>query len=315
MRLAILDDYHSVSLDVADWTVVAEKVDIHVFTSHLGDEDHVAAALAPFEILVVMRERTSFPGSLLRRLPKLRLLVTTGQRNLAIDMVAARECGIDVCGTTLLGYPAFEHTWALILSLMKQIPLENDAMHRGGWQVSFADGLRGKTLGVLGLGKLGAEVAKIGLAFQMEVIAWSENLTAARARDCGVQWVSKNDLLSSSDVLTIHLVLSARTRGLIGTEELQLMKSSAYLVNTSRGPIVDETALIDALTRKSIRGAALDVYDTEPLPSDHPIRKLDNAVLTGHTGYVIRDNFMHGYGEVVEDVLAWLVGKPLRLLN
>jgi phosphoglycerate dehydrogenase-like enzyme len=315
MRLAILDDYHSVSLDVADWTPVAEKADIHVFTSHLGDEDHVAAALAPFEILVAMRERTSFPDSLLRRLPKLQLLVTTGQRNLAIDMAAARECGVDVCGTTLLGYPAFEHTWALILSLMKQIPLENDAMHRGEWQVSFADGLRGKTLGVLGLGKLGAEVAKIGLAFQMEVIAWSENLTAARARDCGVRQVSKNDLLSLSDVLTIHLVLSARTRGLIGTEELQLMKSSAYLVNTSRGPIVDETALIDALTRKSIRGAALDVYDTEPLPSDHPIRKLDNAVLTGHTGYVIRDNFVHGYGEVVEDVLAWLAGKPLRLLN
>ena len=315
MRLAILDDYHSVSLDVADWTPVAEKADIHVFTSHLGDEDHVAAALAPFEILVAMRERTSFPDSLLRRLPKLKLLVTTGQRNLAIDMAAARECGVDVCGTTLLGYPAFEHTWALILSLMKQIPLENDAMHRGEWQVSFADGLRGKTLGVLGLGKLGAEVAKIGLAFQMEVIAWSENLTAARARDCGVRQVSKNDLLSSSDVLTIHLVLSARTRGLIGTEELQLMKSSAYLVNTSRGPIVDETALIGALTRKSIRGAALDVYDTEPLPSDHPIRKLDNAVLTGHTGYVIRDNFVHGYGEVVEDVLAWLSGKPLRLLN
>ena len=168
---------------------------------------------------------------------------------------------------------------------------------------------------MLGLGKLGAEVAKIGLAFQMEVIAWSENLTAARAQDCGVRQVSKNDLLSLSDVLTIHLVLSARTRGLIGTEELQLMKSSAYLVNTSRGPIVDETALIDALKRKSIRGAALDVYDTEPLPSDHPIRKLDNAVLTGHTGYVIRDNFVHGYGEVVEDVLAWLSGKPLRLLN
>ena len=315
MRLAILDDYHSVSLDVADWTPVAEKADIHVFTSHLGDEDHVAAALAPFEILVAMRERTSFPDSLLRRLPKLQLLVTTGQRNLAIDMAAARECGVDVCGTTLLGYPAFEHTWALILGLMKQISLENDAMHRGEWQVSFADGLRGKTLGVLGLGKLGAEVAKIGLAFQMEVIAWSENLTAARAQDCGVRQVSKNDLLSLSDVLTIHLVLSARTRGLIGTEELQLMKSSAYLVNTSRGPIVDETALIDALTRKSIRGAALDVYDTEPLPSDHPIRKLDNAVLTGHTGYVIRDNFVHGYGEVVEDVLAWLAGKPLRLLN
>ena len=226
MRLAILDDYHSVSLEVADWTPVAEEADIHVFTSHLGDEDHVAAALAPFEILVAMRERTSFPDSLLRRLPKLQLLVTTGQRNLAIDMAAARECGVDVCGTTLLGYPAFEHTWALILGLMKQIPLENDAMHRGEWQVSFADGLRGKTLGVLGLGKLGAEVAKIGLAFQMEVIAWSENLTAARAQDCGVRQVSKNDLLSLSDVLTIHLVLSARTRGLIGTEELQLMKSS-----------------------------------------------------------------------------------------
>ena len=315
MRLAILDDYHSVSLDVSDWTVVAEKADLHVFTSHLGDEDHVAAALAPFEILVAMRERTSFPGSLLRRLPRLRLLVTTGQRNAAIDMAAARECGIDVCGTTLLGYPAFEHTWALILALVKQIPLENDAMHLGGWQVSLADGLQGKTLGVLGLGKLGAEVAKIGLAFQMEVIAWSENLTAARARDCGVRRVSKNELLSSSDVITIHLVLSARTRGLIGTEELQLMKADAYLVNTSRGPIIDETALIDALQGKSIRGAALDVYETEPLPSNHPIRKLDNAVLTGHTGYVIRENFAHGYGEVVEDVLAWLSGKPLRLLN
>jgi phosphoglycerate dehydrogenase-like enzyme len=230
-------------------------------------------------------------------------------------METARECGIDVCGTTLLGYPAFEHTWALILALVKQIPLENDAMHRGGWQLSLADGLRGKTLGVLGLGKLGAEVAKIGLAFQMEVIAWSENLTAARARDCGVRRVSKNELLSSSDVITIHLVLSARTRGLIGTEELQLMKADAYLVNTSRGPIIDETALIDALKRKSIRGAALDVYETEPLPSNHPIRKLDNAVLTGHTGYVIRENFAHGYGEVVEDVLAWLSGKPLRLLN
>ena len=315
MRLAILDDYHSVSLDVSDWTVVAEKADLHVFTSHLGDEDHVAAALAPFEILVAMRERTSFPDSLLRRLPRLRLLVTTGQRNAAIDMAAARECGIDVCGTTLLGYPAFEHTWALILALVKQIPLENDAMHRGGWQLSLADGLRGITLGVLGLGKLGAEVAKIGLAFQMEVIAWSENLTAARARDCGVRRVSKNELLSSSDVITIHLVLSARTRGLIGTEELQLMKADAYLVNTSRGPIIDETALIDALQGKLIRGAALDVYETEPLPSNHPIRKLDNAVLTGHTGYVIRENFAHGYGEVVEDVLAWLSGKPLRLLN
>ena len=315
MRLAILDDYHSVSLDVSDWTVVAEKADLHVFTSHLGDEDHVAAALAPFEILVAMRERTSFPGSLLRRLPRLRLLVTTGQRNAAIDMAAARECGIDVCGTTLLGYPAFEHTWALILALVKQIPLENDAMHRGGWRVSFADGLRGKTLGVLGLGKLGAEVAKIGLAFQMEVIAWSENLTTARARDCGVRRVSKNERLSSADVITIHLVLSARTRGLIGTEELQLMKADAYLVNTSRGPIIDETALIDALQGKLIRGAALDVYETEPLPSNHPIRKLDNAVLTGHTGYVIRENFAHGYGEVVEDVLAWLSGKPLRLLN
>ena len=315
MRLAILDDYHSVSLDVSDWTVVAEKADLHVFTSHLGDEDHVAAALAPFEILVAMRERTSFPDSLLRRLPRLRLLVTTGQRNAAIDMETARECGIDVCGTTLLGYPAFEHTWALILALVKQIPLENDAMHQGGWQLSLADGLRGKTLGVLGLGKLGAEVAKIGLAFQMEVIAWSENLTAARARDCGVRRVSKNELLSSSDVITIHLVLSARTRGLIGTEELQLMKADAYLVNTSRGPIIDETALIDALQGKLIRGAALDVYETEPLPSNHPIRKLDNAVLTGHTGYVIRENFAHGYGEVVEDVLAWLSGKPLRLLN
>jgi phosphoglycerate dehydrogenase-like enzyme len=315
MKLAILDDYLSVALKVADWSAIEQHAKISVFTEHLADEDQVVQALADFDIVIVMRERTRFPTSLLTKLPKLRLLVTTGLRNQAIAMETARECGIDVCGTNLLGYPAFEHTWALILALVKKIPLENNSMHEGGWQKGFAGGLRGKTLGILGLGKLGSQVAKVGQAFGMETISWSQNLTEARAEDCGVAKVGKDELLSLSDIVTIHLVMSDRTRGLIGARELNLMKSSAYLVNTSRGPIIDETALVDALQREVIRGAGIDVFSVEPLPVDHSLRRLDNAVLTGHTGYVTQENFTLGYREAAEDVLAWISGSTIRLLN
>ena len=315
MKLAILDDYLNVALKVADWSAVQQHAKISVFTEHLGDEDQAAQALADFDVVIVMRERTRLPASLLLRLPKLRLLVTTGLRNQAIAMETSRELGIDVCGTNLLGYPAFEHTWALILALVRKIPLENNSIHEGGWQKGFAGGLRGKTLGILGLGKLGSQVAKVGQAFGMETISWSQNLTDARAKECGVARVGKDELLSLSDIVTIHLVMSDRTRGLIGDRELNLMKSSAYLVNTSRASIIDEAALVDALKREVIRGAGIDVFSIEPLPVNHSLRRLDNAVLTGHTGYVTEENFTLGYREAVEDVLAWISGNTIRLLN
>jgi phosphoglycerate dehydrogenase-like enzyme len=314
-RIAILDDYQNAALGAADWTGL-EGCEVTVFDRHLGhDEAAVAAALAPFEVVVAMRERTAFPASLLARLPRLRLLVTTGMRNLVIDMNAARAQGIVVSGTAMLGHVPFEHAWALILAVTKQIPQEDRAMHAGRWQQGIGIGLAGRTLGVLGLGRLGAKVARIGLAFDMKVIAWSQNLTAERAAECGVIRVEKDELFASSDVLTIHLVSSPRTRGLVGAHELSLMKPSAYLINTSRGPIVDETALIEALRAGRIAGAGLDVYDSEPLPPDHPLRALDNAVLTGHTGYVVQEMYAIAYGQAVENIRSWLDGAPLRVLD
>ena len=315
MKLAILDDYQNVALEVADWTRIEPAVDISVFNTHLGDVDSIARALDGFDIVVAMRERTPFPRQLLERLPKLSLLVTTGMRNLAIDTVAARELGIDVCGTPMLGYPAAEHTWALILALVKQVSAEDSIMHEGGWQHGLSTGLRNNTLGIIGLGKLGAQVAAVGLAFGMKVLAWSANLTSEHCAKHGVIRVELKDLLASSDIVTIHQVLSDRTRGLIGAEEFARMKSTAYLVNTARGPIVQESALIAALQNGTIAGAGLDVYDSEPLSPDHPLRSLNNAVLTGHTGYVMRENYVKGYSGAVENVLAWLNRKPIRLLN
>ncbi len=290
-------------------------MDISVFNTHLGDVDSIARALDGFDIIVAMRERTPFPRQLLERLPRLSLLVTTGMRNLAIDIVAARELGIDVCGTPMLGYPAAEHTWALILALVKQISAEDSIMHEGGWQQGLSTGLRNNTLGIIGLGKLGAQVAAVGLAFGMKVLAWSANLTSEHCAEHGVIRVELKDLLASSDIVTIHQVLSDRTRGLIGADEFARMKSTAYLVNTARGPIVQESALIAALQNGTIAGAGLDVYDSEPLSPDHPLRGLNNAVLTGHTGYVMRENYVKGYSGAVENVLAWLNRKPIRLLN
>ena len=314
-RVAILDDYQNIAFQAADWSSLPSDVELTVFNEHIKGEQAVVDALADFDVVVAMRERTPFPATLIEKLPKLKLLVTTGMRNFAIDMEAARKRGLPVCGTALLPYPAFEHAWALILALFKQIPREDRAMHEGGWQSGLAEGLRGKTLGIVGLGKLGSQVARVGVAFDMKVIAWSQNLSDKRTKECGAVKVDKDKLFAESDVVTIHLVLSDRTRGLVGRRELGLMKPSAYLVNTSRGPIVEEAALIEVLQKRTIAGAGIDVYDVEPLPRDHPLRKLDNAILTGHTAYVIRETYELAYGEAVENIRARLEGKPIRLLN
>ena len=262
-----------------------------------------------------MRERTRFPASQLRKLPDLKLLVTTGMRNFAIDMDAARRQGVTVCGTAMHRYPAAEHAWALILALVKQIPREDRTMHEGGWQGGLVDGLRGAHPRHPRPGPPRKQVAAVGKAFGMEVIAWSQNLAPERATECAAEPVDKETLLRRSDVLTIHVVLSERTRGLIGAPELALMKPTAYLVNTSRGPIVDEAALIGALEDRTIAGAGIDVFDVEPLPRDHPLRRLEGAILTGHTAYVMRENYALAYGEAVEDIAAWLAGAPMRVLN
>lgn len=314
-RIAILDDYQGRALGAADWAALGEDVAVTAFDRHLGGEDAVAEALAPVEVVVAMRERTPFPASLIERLPALRLLVTTGMRNLSIDTDAARARGIEVRGTPMTSYAAFEHTWALIMTIAKGIHHEDRSMHAGQWQTATGVGLEGRTLGVIGLGKLGGKVAAIGAAFGMKLLAWSENLTDERAAECGATRVDLDTLLGESDFVTIHLVLSDRTRGLLGTRELALMKPTAYLVNTSRGPIVDEEALVEALAAKHIAGAGIDVYDIEPLPAAHPLRGLDNALLTGHTGYVIEEMFTVAYGGAVEDIAAWQRGEPLRLLN
>jgi len=314
-RIAILDDWQGAALDAADWDSLGPDAEITVFNDYIEGEAAVAEALRGFDVAVGMRERTPFPKSLIDALPDLKLLVTTGMRNLSFDMEAARERGIVVCGTAMLGYPASEHALALILALFKKISVEDRAMHEGGWQAAVSEGMNGKTLGILGLGKLGTKVAKVGLALDMNVIAWSENLTRKRCDEVGVGYVHKEALFAESDVISIHLVLSDRTRGLVGTPEFILMKSSAYLVNTSRGPIVDEAALVEALANGTIAGAGLDVYDVEPLPANHPLRSLDNAVLTGHTGYVVKELYAVAYGEALENIRAWMQGAPIRVLN
>ena len=314
-RIAILDDYQNTALGCADWDSIPGSPEIAVFTQHLPGEDAVAEALADFDIVVAMRERTPFPASLIARLPKLQLLVTTGMRNLAIDMQAAAARGVPVCGTALLPYAAFEHAWALILALAKRIPQEDRLMREGGWQAGVSEGLHGKTLGILGLGKLGGKVARVAHAFDMRVIAWSQNMSDEQAAEHGATRVEKDTLFRESDFVSIHMVLSDRTRGLVGKHALALMKPTAMLVNTSRGPIVDEAALMDALDSGSIAGAGLDVFDTEPLPADHRLRHIANTALTGHTGYVMQENYALSYSQAVEDIKAWLSGAPLRVLN
>jgi phosphoglycerate dehydrogenase-like enzyme len=315
VRVAVLDDYQDVALQSADWSVLPPDAKVQVFRNHLSNQDALVERLREFEIVVAMRERTPFPRSLLERLPNLQLLITTGMRNASIDVEAAADLGITVCGTQGLGYPTAELTWGLILALLRHIPREDRATREGRWQVSVGVGLRDKVLGVIGLGNLGSQVATVGKAFGMSLLAWSQNLTAERAAQFGATLVGNDELLVRSDLVTIHLVLSDRTRGLIGARELSLMKRSAYLINTSRGPIVDEPALIQALRQGTIAGAALDVYDEEPLPLDHPLRQLPNTVITPHLGYVTAETYKIFYGHAVEDIQAFLQGKPTRVLN
>ena len=315
VRVAVLDDYQHVALQMTDWSALPAEVEVQVFSDHLNDQGALVERLKNFEIVMAMRERTPFPRSLLERLPALRLLTTTGMRNAAIDMQAATDCGVVVCGTGGVVYPTAELTWGLILALLRHIPREDQATRAGQWQVSMGIGLQGKVLGVIGLGNLGSQVATVGKAFQMPVIAWSQNLTAERAAQIGATLVSKDELLSQSDIVTIHLVLSQRTRGLLGARELALMKPTSYLVNTSRGPIVDEQALVAALQKKTIAGAALDVFDEEPLPLDHPLRRLENTVITPHIGYVTTETYRIFFDQTVENIRAFLNGAPVRVIN
>lgn len=315
MRLAILDDYQNVALSMADWDALRPNTQIQTFSDALGSEDAVAERLRQFEIVVAMRERTPFRRSLLERLPSLRLLVTTGMVNASIDLKAAAEQKIVVSGTSSLRHPTAELAWGLILALARNIVREDAGMRKGGWQATVGVGLHGKVLGILGLGKLGSQVATFGKAFMMEVIAWSENLTVEHASSLGAQRVEKAELFRRADFLTIHTVLSKRTRGIVGPDELAAMKATSYLINTSRGPIVEESALIAALESRKIAGAALDVYDQEPLPVDHALRRLDNVILTPHLGYVTAENYRVFYDEALEDVRAFLAGHPIRVLT
>jgi D-3-phosphoglycerate dehydrogenase len=315
-RCAILDDYQNVALKLADWGRITGDVEIKVFNDAVrrSNEDTIRE-LKDFDIVVMMRERTRFPRPAIDGLPKLKLLITTGAYNASIDMAACKERGIVVCGTTSFGNPTTGIAFGLILELTRRIGWENARMKAGvPWQVTLGMDIEGKTLGVLGLGKLGARAAGVGKAFGMKVVAWSQNLTAARCKEVGAELVSKEDLFRNADVVTIHLQLSDRTRGLVTAKEFGLMKRTAYLINTSRGPIVDEKSLLDALTTKRIAGAGLDVFDVEPLPLDHPLRKLDNAVITPHLGYVSQQNYERYYPDIVENIRGWLDGKPVRVI-
>jgi len=315
-RAAILDDYQNVALSLADWNSLKPDVEAVAVHEHIADEDKLAERIKDFEILVIMRERTAFPRSLLEKLPKLELLVSTGPRNRSVDVKAAKERGVTVCGTPSLGNPTAELCWGLIIAAMRNIPAEDRATRLGAWErYAPGPGLAGRTLGVIGLGRQGGAVAKIGKAFDMKVLAWSQNLKKERCDELGVELApSKDDLLRRSDVVTIHLLLSDRTRALIGAREFGLMKKTAYFVNTSRGPIVDEKALIEALDKRVIAGAALDVFDIEPLPLDHPLRRNEHAVITPHLGYGSLDNFEQMYATAIDDIKAWLAGKPKNVM-
>jgi phosphoglycerate dehydrogenase-like enzyme len=306
MKVAILDDYQNVALTMADWSRVENKAEVTVFTDHVSDPDAVVARLQPFDVLCVMRERTPLPRQILERLPRLKMIASTGPGNASIDQQAVRERNIHLTDTGYRSTPTIELTWALILAAMRNLVGEASSVRAGGWQTSVGQELSGKVLGVLGLGRIGSEIARIGTAFGMDVIAWSQNLTPERAQVAGATPVSKEELFARSDVLSIHLVLSERTRGLVSGAEIAAMKPTAWLVNTSRGPIVDEEALISALRSQSIAGAALDVFDTEPLPAGHALRTLPNVLATPHIGYVAEDLYRTFYGDAAASIEKWL---------
>jgi phosphoglycerate dehydrogenase-like enzyme len=315
LRCAILDDYMNLALTIADWSKIGDRIEVTAFNEPFASPEAAASALRDFEIICAMRERTPFPRPLLAALPKLKLLITSGMRNAAIDMEAAKERGVVVCGTQWGRDPTAPLTMGLILELTRNIGRENARMHAGEPLQKFIGiEIEGQTLGVIGLGKLGSKVSGLAKAFGMNVIAWSPNLTPERCREVGVGYASKEDLFATADIITIHMVLSQRSRGLVGREDLARMKPTGYLINTARGPIVDETALLETLQARKIAGAAIDVFSVEPLPVDHPFRKLDNIVLTPHLGYVTEETFRAHYSQMVEGIEGWFKGEPVRRL-
>ncbi|MFH9404416.1 D-2-hydroxyacid dehydrogenase family protein [Streptomyces sp. NPDC017638] len=316
LRCAVLDDFQQVAAEMADWSVLGDRVEVVALREHLDGEDALAAALADYDIVVTLRERVPFPASLITRLPRLKLLVASGMRNGVIDYAAAEAHGVTVCGTESSGTPPVELTWALLLGLARGIVQENNALRAGGpWQSTVGADLHGRRLGLLGLGRIGSRVARVGLAFGMRVCAWSRNLTEERAYEAGVELAaSKEELLAGSDFVSVHLALGDRTRGLVGAAELALMKPTAYLVNTSRAAIVDQDALLAALREGRIAGAGVDVFDIEPLPAGHPMRTAPRLLATPHLGYVSRANYTTYYGQAVENIQAYLAGSPLRRL-
>jgi D-3-phosphoglycerate dehydrogenase len=315
LRCAILDDYLDLSTKVADWSPVKDRVDITVFKEPFGSTQEATTALKDFEIICAMRERTPFPKTLFAALPKLKLLITSGMRNASFDLEAAKEHQVVLCGTQWARDPTAPLTMGLILELTRNIGRESARMHAGERLQKFVGmEIEGRTLGVVGLGKLGSKVAKLAQAFGMNVIAWSPNLTPERCKEVGVGYASKEELFATADIVTVHVVLSQRSRGLVGREDLARMKPTAYLINTARGPIVDEAALLETLQQRKIAGAGIDVFSVEPIPVDHPFRKLDNMVLTPHLGYATEDGFRNHYSQMVEGIGAWLKGEPVRRL-
>lgn len=317
LQCAILDDYQQVALKMADWTTIEEQVEVHSFSQHFENEEDLIEEIKEYKIIVIMRERTAFTASLFEKLPKLKLLITSGMRNASIDLAAASTYGVTVCGTASSSEPPTELTWALLLNLARNITLENRALRENGpWQSTVGADLHGRTLGLLGLGKIGGRMATIAQAFGMDVIAWSQNLTKEDTDKLGVRLAnSKEELLKTSDFVSVHLVLSDRTRGIIGKQELEQMKRSAYLINTSRAAIVDQEALIKALEENRIAGAGLDVFEEEPMPEKHPYRTLPNVLATPHLGYVSEHNYRVYFTEAVEDIVAFLEGAEIRKIN
>ncbi|WP_366656223.1 D-2-hydroxyacid dehydrogenase family protein [Fodinicurvata sp. EGI_FJ10296] len=314
-KIAILDDYLNAARDLADWSRLGDDCEITVFNEPITDEAALVKALEPFDIVCLMRERTALPGSVIRRLDNLDLIMTAGRRNAVIDLAAAAEQGVMVCGTESSGRGTIELTWSLILNLFHRIRQNHDAMRQGQWQTELGSLVQHKTLGIVGLGRLGGQVAQIAAAFDMTVIAWSQNLTDERAAECGATRVDKETLFRQADVISIHQTLSNRTRGLVDAATLGLMKPTAYFVNTSRGPIVDTAALVEALSAGRIAGAAVDVYDEEPLPADHPLRRTERLLMTPHIGYVSTENMGLFYRQMVDGIEAWRAGKPIRVLS
>jgi phosphoglycerate dehydrogenase-like enzyme len=306
MKVAVLDDYQNVALQLADWSGVRRHAEITVFNDHVADPSAVVERLRPFDAVCVMRERTPLTREILQQLPNLKLIASTGPRNASIETQTAADLGIAVTATGYDSTPTVEFTWSLILASMRGIDREAFSLRAGGWQTGLGSNLRGKNLGIVGLGNIGREVARIGLAFGMKVIAWSQNLTEEKASAAGATLVGKQTLFREADVVTVHLVLSSRTRGVVGAPELALMKPTARLINSSRGPIVDQAALIKALQARTIAGAAVDVFDTEPLPADHPFRTLDNLLATPHIGYVTEELYRTFYGDAAASIAAWL---------